>query len=235
MKITVGQYQDYLAKENPTADDMIILSGKNPKQITAKEYEETIKKINDFFKKKHAIILKYKGLGFIPDLKYSNISAGELFDMTSYVDNPEMYHRFLQVCYRPIKKDAFSWMPFQKRYNIEEYNGTDEELDSLYKSLPVELILSSRLFFWKLRNDLMRCSLKSMKIKIENHRENLQQNSNSKKLKSESELKNLRKNIITIQSSIQSLEDALRKSITFPESQLVRFCIFTDTKKTKQN
>lgn len=235
MKITVGQYQDYLKKENPDADDMIILTGQNPKEITAKEYEETIEKVSEFFKTKHPIVLKYKGLGFIPDLRYSNITAGELFDMTSYVDNPEMFHRFLQVCYRPIKKDAFSWMPFQKRYNIEEYNGTDEEFDELYKSLPVELLLSSRLFFWKLRNDLTRYTLKSMKNKLDKLQENEPHNNNLKKPKSERELKSFHRNIITLQSSIRSLEVALKKSTTLPESQLSKFCIFTDTKKRNQN
>jgi hypothetical protein len=59
-------------------------------------------------------------------------------------------HRAMNVLYRPIKQK------YKDRYLIEDYTGDDPEV---MKSMPMDAVLSSILFFYNLGMDLSKAML----------------------------------------------------------------------------
>ena len=85
-----------------------------------------------------------KEYGFIPNL--DEITAGEYIDLDSFLKDESTYNKAISVLYRPIlnkRKDL---------YNIEEYNGSHED----FNTLSLEIALGSMLFFWNLSNELLK-------------------------------------------------------------------------------
>lgn len=83
--------------------------------------------------------------GFIP--KLDDMSFGEYVDLDNYLNDWETMDKAMAVLFRPIT--------FKRKgqYMIEEY-----ETASKYnmKSMPLGIVMSSLLFFWNLRSELLK-------------------------------------------------------------------------------
>ena len=74
--------------------------------------------------------------GFIPNL--DDMSFGEYVDLDTYIGDWQNIHRAMAVLYRPIRDKR------GERYNIVPYEVVDAEV---YKSMPLDAVISSVLFF----------------------------------------------------------------------------------------
>ena len=106
--------------------------------------------------------------GFIPDLE--DITLDEYADLDSYINEWEDMHKAMAVCYRPITTKI------KDKYLVSEYNGSDEFKD-LMKHTPMDVVLSARLFFWNLANELVKSTRLSLVEEME--QEAIKKSSNS--------------------------------------------------------
>lgn len=96
--------------------------------------------------------------GFIPDLE--DITLDEYADLDNYINDWENMHKAMSVCYRPITTKV------GEKYLLNEYNGSDEFSD-LMKYTPMDVVLSARLFFWNLANELVNSTRLSLVEEME--------------------------------------------------------------------
>lgn len=96
--------------------------------------------------------------GFIPNLE--DITLDEYADLDSYINDWDEMHKAMAVCYRPITDKV------KDKYLIREYEGTDE-FRELMKHTPLDVVLSARLFFWNLANELVRSTRHSLIAEME--------------------------------------------------------------------
>jgi len=78
------------------------------------------------------------------------MSFGEYIDLDTYIGDMENIHRAMNVLYRPIKQK------YDDKYLIEDYTGDDPEK---MKSMPMDAVLSSILFFYHLGMDLSQAMM----------------------------------------------------------------------------
>lgn len=96
--------------------------------------------------------------GFIPDLE--DITLDEYADLDNYINDWENMHKAMAVCYRPITTKI------KEKYTISEYTGTNDFKD-LMKYTPMDVVLSARLFFWNLANELVKSTRLSLLEEME--------------------------------------------------------------------
>lgn len=151
--ISIGQFQEYQALENPTKFDVVRIfyniKEETAKQIVAKDINKLCDHVEKAINKEPEFKLKYKGLGFEPDLE--NMSAGAFYDAINYAQAIETAHLFTAVMYRPTKKGLKHL--FGKKYQIKEYKGTSG-MEEKAKDLPLGLYMGMTAFFLTLLKDL---------------------------------------------------------------------------------
>jgi hypothetical protein len=153
-EVQLKDYQELLIKENPDNDDMLKcilnINTKELGKIKDKDVDNLLSIINQLFDKKHEFVptFKLKGVlyGFIP--KLDDITYGENKDVTSYINNWSDMHKAMAVLFRPIKQKHGS------KYLIEDYEGSHKYSEAL-KSMPLDVVLGSMVFFWNLTNALL--------------------------------------------------------------------------------
>ena len=124
------------------------ISVESAKNIVSNDFNEIVVEISKVLKEQPKFIQRFihngKEYGFIPNL--DEITAGEYIDLDSFLKDESTYNKAISVLYRPIlnkRKDL---------YNIEEYNGSHED----FNTLSLEIALGSMLFFWNLSNELLK-------------------------------------------------------------------------------
>jgi len=158
--VTIEQFIKYnrITKLEEVDDEVIMvsvianfcdLSVEDVLKIPIKDMKEIAQQIVDVLNTEPRDIQIYKDLGRIPN--FDNISAGEYIDLDKYFTDPENYHRAMAVLYRPIKKKLGS------KYILEDYKGSDDTCESMLK-LPLELLLSSMVFFSNLNSELLKAT-----------------------------------------------------------------------------
>jgi hypothetical protein len=95
--------------------------------------------------------------GFITNLE--DISFGEYVDLENNLQKWETYHIAMAVLYRPIK------LKFKDKYEIVDYNPMTEMHD-LMKFTPVDIAISSSVFFWNLGSELLTATLTYLEREI---------------------------------------------------------------------
>ena len=95
--------------------------------------------------------------GFITKLE--DITFGEYVDLENNLLKWEDYHKAMAVMYRPIK------MKFKDKYEIVDYTPL-EEMQELMKFTPVDIAISSSVFFWNLGSELLTASLTYLEQEI---------------------------------------------------------------------
>jgi hypothetical protein len=95
--------------------------------------------------------------GFITNLE--EITFGEYVDLENNLQKWETYHIAMSVLYRPIK------FKFKDKYEIVDYNPMTEMHD-LMKFTPVDIAISSSVFFWNLGSELLTATLTYLEREI---------------------------------------------------------------------
>ena len=96
--------------------------------------------------------------GFITNLE--DITLGEYVDLESHLNDWETYHKAMAVMYRPITKN------FKGKYEIIEYNPMPE-MQELMKFAPLDVVLSSSVFFWTLGKELLQATIHYLTMQIQ--------------------------------------------------------------------
>jgi len=163
--ITLGQYQKFAkinTGENESTSFLLhkmveIFCNIDLKDIAKIKYtyvNNIVSEINKMFDVKTSLIPIFKmggiDYGFIP--KLDDITLGEYIDLDNTLGDWETMHKAMSVLYRPVK--------FQKghRYQIEDYTGMEN--DERMKNMPLDVVMGSLVFFWSLRNELLKNTLK---------------------------------------------------------------------------
>ena len=164
-EITLGQYQKYLKIQSENEDENFLaikmieifcgLRGDTIMAMKANSIKDVTMILTDMFNEKPQLVKEFKlngrTYGFIPKLE--DMSFGEYIDLDTYIGDMENIHRAMNVLYRPIKQK------YQDKYLIEDYTGEDPEV---MKSMPMDAVLSSILFFYNLGMDLSKAMLNSL-------------------------------------------------------------------------
>jgi len=153
-EVKLSDYQQLLSIEKPDNDDMLKcilnIDTKQLGKIKDKDVDNLLNVISDLFKKENKFIptFKLKGVlyGFVP--KLDDITYGENKDVTSYINDWGNMHKAMAVLFRPIKQKQGT------KYIIEDYEGSHKYSEDL-KSMPLDVVLGSMVFFWNLTNALL--------------------------------------------------------------------------------
>ena len=164
-EITLGQYQKYLKIQSQNEDENFLamkmieifcgLRGDTILAMKAKSIRDITTVLTQMFQEKPQLVKHFdmggESYGFIPNLQ--DMSFGEYIDLDTFIGDMENIHKAMAVLYRPIKvKD-------KDRYLIEDYKG---EETIIMKSMPMDAVLSSILFFYNLGMDLSKAMLNSL-------------------------------------------------------------------------
>tara|TARA_R100000278_G_scaffold35920_2_gene32331 strand:+ start:1880 stop:2542 length:663 start_codon:yes stop_codon:yes gene_type:complete len=163
--ITLEQYQKFAklnTEENQNTNFLLHkmveifcrLDLKDIARIKFNYVTQIVNDLNNIFNTKTELIptFKMKGVeyGMIP--KLDDITLGEYIDLDNNISDWETMHKAMAVLYRPIdlKKDH--------RYQIKEYTG--EEDASVFKDMPLDVVMGCLVFFWSLSEELLQITLK---------------------------------------------------------------------------
>jgi hypothetical protein len=87
--------------------------------------------------------------GFIPAL--DDMTLGEYIDLDENFSSWETMHKAMAVLYRPITLKS------KDKYHIEDYKGL--ELSVEMKRMPLDVVMSAMVFFYRLNNELLQTTL----------------------------------------------------------------------------
>ena len=141
--------------------------------------------------------------GFITNLE--EITFGEYVDLENNLLKWEDYHKAMAVMYRPIK------MKFKDKYEIVDYTPM-EEMHELMKFTPVDIAISSSVFFWNLGSELLTATLTYLERQIKMNRKT--ETSLANKL-------NLENNGVGISQFTHSLKETLQDLTQSPDIDLL--------------
>jgi hypothetical protein len=161
--ITLGQYQRYMKviEENgEDADDFLALktieifcnvSLKDVLNIPAKDADRVLSIINKAFEEKPNLIRRFDllgvDMGFEPQLE--NIALGAYIDVEDNISDWSKMHKAMAALYRPVnfkQKDKYTVAPYEP----------SEEVSSLMKEMPLDVVMSAMVFFYDLGKELLR-------------------------------------------------------------------------------
>jgi hypothetical protein len=100
--------------------------------------------------------------GFIPELEA--ITFGEYVDLENHLTNWEDYHKAMAVMYRPIsksRKDKYDIVPYEPNVDFQE----------LMKFAPLDVVISSSVFFWNLGSELLQATLNYLEKEMKTNKE----------------------------------------------------------------
>ena len=157
--ITLEQYQKFAALKS---EDELFLAQKCveifcnvPLILVSKMSYNDVRSISGriyrYLQEKPNLIMKKslgkRVFGFVPNLE--KITLGEFTDIDHNITDWKNMHRVMAVLYRPIVNEAGEY------YTIEEYDGTDKYAD-LMKKMPLDVVMSAMVFFYRLGMELSR-------------------------------------------------------------------------------
>jgi len=170
-EITLSQYQKFLKTQEGSNDNEFIAQ-KMVQIFCGIDFKDIVKmKLTDL----NELILHFKSLfeqkpkfqptfkigsqefGFITKLE--DITFGEYVDLENNLQKWETYHKALAVMYRPVK------MKFKDKYEIIDYT-TMPEMQDLMKFAPLDIAISSSVFFWNLGSELLQSSLSYLETEV---------------------------------------------------------------------
>jgi len=178
-EVTLGQYQEYIKLKDLSEVEMSLkmieifcnLNSEQVRYLKATDVKEVVNIISQMFDSKPSLVNTFKindiEYGFIPNL--DEMSFGEYIDLDTYIGDWDNIEKAMGVLYRPIE------MRKNNRYHLKEYEaGETEHL----KAMPLDAVLGSILFFYRLGNDLCEITMNSLG---DTEREDLQVLLNSEK------------------------------------------------------
>ena len=119
-------------------------------RIPLKEYQKVLTILNKAFEEKPKLIQRFKlhdvDMGFVP--KLDDITLGEYVDIENNISDWQKMHKAMAVLYRPVNFKA------KDKYGVAPYK-VNEEIQEVMKEMPLDVAISSMLFFYNLGNDLL--------------------------------------------------------------------------------
>jgi len=174
-EIPLSRYQEFIQMKEASNDDEFIaqkmiqifcgIELSETRKIQMKDLNKLILHFGNVFKEKPKLIRQFKikniEFGFMP--KLDEITFGEYVDLENHLQNWKTYHKAMAVMYRPIKeKKGYN-------YSIRDYEP-NEDMQDLMKFAPLDVAISSSLFFLSLGNELLNLTIsylqKEMKTMI---------------------------------------------------------------------
>ena len=163
-EIPLSRYQQFVKTKESSNDDEFIaqkmiqifcgIDLKDVGKIKMKHLNELITHFTKVFSEKPKLIRRFKikdiEFGFIP--KLDEITFGEYVDLENHLQNWKTYHKAMAVMYRPIKEKH------KDTYKIADYEP-NEDMQDLMKFAPLDVAISSSVFFWTLGNELWNLTI----------------------------------------------------------------------------
>jgi hypothetical protein len=170
-EISLKSYQEFLKVQQSSNDEEFIaqkmvqifcgIELKDIAKMKLTSLNELIAHFTKLFSEKPKFQPTFKigsqEFGFITNLE--DISFGEYVDLENNLQKWETYHIAMAVLYRPIK------LKFKDKYEIVDYNPMTEMHD-LMKFTPVDIAISSSVFFWNLGSELLTATLTYLEREI---------------------------------------------------------------------
>lgn len=163
-EISLGDYQSYLAsidgldqhKDVQLINKKLIetFCGVEMSQVDLlpfKAVESALEVLTGAFKEEYELIRMFNiqgtKMGFIP--KLDDMTLGEYIDLDSYFGDWENMHKAMAVLYRVVN--------FEKgeKYSIVPYDA-NEDLQELMKVMPLSVVMSCMVFFYRLGTELAK-------------------------------------------------------------------------------
>ena len=170
-EITLEQYQKFEVLNTDENQDTNFLMHKmveifcnldlkDVAKIKFNSVREILSDLNKLFDTKQDLITKFtlKGVkyGFIPEL--DEMTLGEYIDLDENFTSWNSMHKAMAVLYRPISIEKGD------KYQIEDYEGL-KEADTM-KQMPLDVVMSSMVFFYRLNNELLQTTLNYLNKEI---------------------------------------------------------------------
>ncbi len=163
-EIPLCHYQEFLKLQATSNDQEFIaqkmveifcgLQLKDVVKLKVTSVNELIVHFTKIFKEKPKFKPTFKigdvEFGFIPNLE--NITFGEYVDLENYLSKWEDFHKAMAVMYRPIT------IRKEDKYEIMEYTGAAAFSEGM-KFAPMDVAISSSVFFWSLGSELLSATL----------------------------------------------------------------------------
>ena len=119
-------------------------------KIPMKEYQKVLEVLNKAFVEKPNLIQRFNlldvDMGFIP--KLDDITLGEYVDIETNITDSQKIHKSMAVLYRPVNFKA------KDKYGIAPYK-VNEEIQEAMKNMPLDVAISSMVFFYSLGKELL--------------------------------------------------------------------------------
>ena len=158
-EIKLWQYQKFVKIQEDNTDENFLaskmieifcgISLKEAYTLKAKDVHRITGILADMFEQKPHIKTRFvlNGIeyGFIPNL--DDMTLGEYVDLDTYLGKWQQVEKAMAVLYRPIINT------YENKYTIEEYKAEGQDV---YKDMPMDIVLGSMLFFYRLGIDLSR-------------------------------------------------------------------------------
>ena len=127
-------------------------------KIPLKEYNKVLEVLNKAFEQKPKLIQRFDlldvDMGFIP--KLDDITLGEYVDIETNITDWQKMHKAMAVLYRPVNFKA------KDKYGISPYK-VNEEIQELMREMPLDVAISSMVFFYDLGKELLGAIPKYLK------------------------------------------------------------------------
>lgn len=162
-EVTLGQYQEYIKLKDLSETELSLkmieifcnLKSEQVRYLKATDVRNVVTIIAEMFDSKPSLVNTFKidGIeyGFIPNL--DEMSFGEYIDLDTYIGDWDNIDKAMGVLYRPVE------IRKGNRYHIKEYEaGETQHL----KAMPLDAVLGSILFFYRLGNDLCKIMMNSL-------------------------------------------------------------------------
>tara|TARA_R100000231_G_scaffold54264_2_gene45603 strand:- start:1465 stop:2175 length:711 start_codon:yes stop_codon:yes gene_type:complete len=165
--IKLWQYQKYMKvvdshKDAEETDELVNflnmklveifcnVSLKDVSKISVRGYKRILDILNKAFEEKPKLVQRFElegvDMGFIP--KLDDISLGEYIDIETNISDWQKMHKAMAVLYRPVN------FKLGNKYGIAPYE-VKEEVQEAMKEMPMNVVISSMVFFYDLGKALL--------------------------------------------------------------------------------
>jgi len=127
------------------------VSLKEVSKISVRGYKRILDILNKAFEEKPKLVQRFElegvDMGFIP--KLDDISLGEYIDIETNISDWQKMHKAMAVLYRPVN------FKLGNKYGIAPYE-VKEEVQEVMKEMPMNVVISSMVFFYSLGKALLK-------------------------------------------------------------------------------
>jgi hypothetical protein len=124
---------------------------KDVSKISIRGYKRILDILNTAFEEKPKLVQRFElegvDMGFIP--KLDDISLGEYIDIETNISDWQKMHKAMAVLYRPVN------FKLGNKYGIAAYE-VKEEVQEVMKEMPMNVVISSMVFFYSLGKALLK-------------------------------------------------------------------------------